>query len=95
MIIRTIVCLIHSHNFSDMRNLQFYFGHKLFYSTVSNETPLSVHPVFRVMDKHQWYKHSCHIYAARTLIMLLKTSPNIVLVSSIDSLFKRHIAWLE
>ena len=95
MIIRTIVCLMHSHNFSDMRNLQFYFGHKLLYSTVSNETPLSVHPVFRVMDKHQWYKHSCHIYAARTLIMLLKTSPNIVLVSSIDSLFKRHIAWLE
>ena len=52
MIIRTIVCLMHSHNFSDMRNLQFYFGHKLLYSTVSNETPLSVHPVFRVMDKY-------------------------------------------
>lgn len=50
MIIRTIVCLMHPHNFLDMRSLQFYFGHKLLYSTVNNETPLSVHPVLRMMD---------------------------------------------
>ena len=42
VIIRTIVCLMHPHNFFDMRSLQFYFGHKLLYSTVSNETPLYV-----------------------------------------------------